>query len=73
MYTNKREALALLEERIANRPEQIDDSKLHAGSPMHFYCVRCGHLSDTLPEMYTWPPKKLCKECQNLKDLGWLE
>ncbi len=72
--TDGREAaLQALAERRANKPEQINDSQLPAGSPMHFYCISCGHQSDRLPENYTSPPKELCTECQALKDLGWLE
>ncbi len=40
---------------------------------MHYYCVSCGHKSDTLPEAHVTPPKKLYDECQALSDLGWLE
>lgn len=69
----KEAALKALEERRDNRPEPIDNSSLPAGSPMHYYCVSCGHKSDTLPEAHVTPPKKLCDECQALSDLGWLE
>lgn len=62
-----------LETRRANKPERIDDAKLPAGAPMHFYCKTCGWLADTLPEMYTCVPKKLCGECEALRELGWLE
>ena len=55
------------------KEEKIDNASLHAGSPMYFYCTACGGLADTKPETYTDSPKKLCDECQALKDLGWLE
>lgn len=67
-------ALAALAERRANRPDQIDNGKLPAGSPMYYYCKACGHLSDTKPEnWFMYPPLPLCNECQALADLGWLE
>lgn len=69
----KEYALAELTNRRANRPKQIDNSSLYAGSPMYFYCYSCGWLSDTKPESYRSIPSHTCKECQALKDLGWLE
>jgi hypothetical protein len=69
----KKFALAVLRARRANKPDRIDNSSLYAGSPMYFYCISCGHLADELPEGYMSGPKKLCDECQALKDLGWLE
>jgi len=65
-------ALKALANRRANRPEQIDNSRLYAGSDMYYYCISCGHESDVLPECHVFRPKKLCRECQALKDLGWL-
>lgn len=68
------ERLEALRQRRANPPEQINNASLYAGSPMYYYCVSCGHLSDVKPENWFMnPPKKLCKECQALKDLGRLE
>lgn len=69
----KKFALEQLKKRRENKPKQIDDEKLPAGSLMHFYCKSCSHLADTLPESYISKPKDLCDECQALKDLGWLE
>ena len=66
-------ALKALKERRDNPPEKIDNSKLYAGSPMYFYCISCGHVSDVLPESYLCSPSKLCDECQALKNLGWLK
>jgi hypothetical protein len=41
---------------------------------MYYYCIACGDLSDVKNEgWFLHPPKKLCKECQALKDLGWLD
>lgn len=70
----KEYALAKLAERKENRPEKINDASLPAGSDMHYYCKSCGWLSDTKPEnWFAEMPRKLCKECQALQDLGWLE
>lgn len=67
-------ALAALKERRENKPKQIDNTALPAGSPMYYYCISCGHLSDTKPENWVYGSvKKLCTECQAMKDLGWLE
>jgi hypothetical protein len=55
------------------KKERINNHELPAGSPMYFYCKACGDIADELPETFTTEPKILCKECQALKDLGWLE
>ena len=69
---DKKELLRKLQKRRKNQPEQINDALLPAGAPMHYYCQSCGALADTLPESHTSLPKKLCSDCQKLKDLGWL-
>jgi hypothetical protein len=70
----KAAALMALDLRRKDQPEHIDNASLVAGSPMYYYCVSCGHLADTKAENWAiTPPKKLCVECQALKDLGWLE
>lgn len=69
-------ALKALAERRADPPDQINNASLYAGSNMYYYCISCGHLSDVLPELWdprVTQPKKICNECQALKDLGWLE
>jgi hypothetical protein len=67
-------ALKALEERRANHPKPKNNAELVAGSPMYFYCVSCGWLSDMLPENYfVARPRKLCSECQGMKEMGWLE
>jgi hypothetical protein len=66
-------ALAQLEERRKNQPKHIDNASLYAGSPMYYYCRSCGHESDVLPESHFGAPRKLCSECQALKDLDWLQ
>ena len=57
----------------AKKSTHIDNSSLYAGSPMYYYCKSCGALADVLPECHLNPPKKLCDECQAMKDTGWLE
>ncbi len=65
---------ALKQRRQKNKKEKkIDNSSLCAGSDMYYYCVSCDGLADILPECHMSTPKKLCAECQALKDLGWLE
>ncbi|HAU07555.1 MAG: hypothetical protein UW46_C0007G0019 [Candidatus Yanofskybacteria bacterium GW2011_GWF1_44_227] len=63
-------ALATRREENKTR-ERVDNSRLCAGSPMHFDCLSCG-ADIQVPESYTTRPN-LCDECQALKDLGWLE
>lgn len=70
MAMTKTAAMAALKKRRAHPPKQIDNSRLYAGSPMYFYCVSCGHLADEKPESYLTPPKKLCADCQHMKDMG---
>lgn len=66
-------ALQELAERRANPPERMDNSRLPAGSPMYYYCKSCGHEAGVLPETHMDRPPQLCKECQMLKELGWLD
>lgn len=66
-------AIKKLKERRKNPPEKIDNSSLRAGSPMYFHCISCGHIADVFPESYISTPRKLCKECEALKEMGWLE
>ncbi len=66
-------AIKALEARRANKPEQINNANLYAGSPVYYYCRSCGHLADKLSETHFKAPKRLCDECQALKDCGWLE
>lgn len=69
----RKAALAALKQRRAHQPTRIDNSALHAGSDMTYYCKSCGHVSDVLPEAHFTRPRALCEECLALKDLGWLE
>lgn len=72
---HKEAALKALEMRKRLRPKQIRNDDLYAGSPMYFYCRECGHQSDVVPESYQPGPnypKKLCPDCQKMKDKGWI-
>lgn len=59
--------------RYAISIEKVDNSGLHAGSPMYFYCRQCGIPTEVLPEDYLFPPQKECSQCTGLKSEGWLE
>lgn len=63
----------LRRKRYAIQIEKIDNSGLHAGSPMYFYCTHCGVPTEVLPEDYLFPPIKACSQCQGLKQEGWLQ
>lgn len=65
-------ALRALELRRSNRPSKIDNSTLVAGSPMYYYCISCGWTADVLPESHLCSPRRLCKECDALRVMGWL-
>ena len=67
----KEKAFAAFQERLANPPTPIDNASLYAGSPMYFYCILCGGISDILSEDYMGSPRKICADCQELKDNGW--
>ena len=79
LATEKDKAFALAElsrRKIENTPKVIDNRSLYAGSDMYFYCDYCKALTDQLPEDYIPDPdtpKKICDECQSLKNLGWME
>lgn len=59
--------------RYAVNIEKIDNSGLHAGSPMYFYCKDCGIPTEVLPEDYLFQPNRCCSQCKGLEDRGWLE
>ncbi len=67
------DALEALRIRKETAPNKIDNSGLHAGSPMYFYCVDCGWLSDVKEESYTSLPRKFCSSCKFIRDMGWNE
>ena len=59
--------------RYAVSIEKIDNSGLHAGSPMYFYCKDCGIPTEVLPEDYLFAPIRQCSQCNGLNSHGWLE
>lgn len=70
--TKKQALAALATRRKANAGrKKVKNEDLYAGSPMYFYCLACD-TEIIVPESYQTRPK-LCVECQNLKELGWLE
>jgi hypothetical protein len=72
MRLMKEKALAALEWRRANPRPQIQNDQLHAGEPIYFYCISCGWLSDVKPEDYLFGARRMCSECDGLKEKGWL-
>lgn len=59
--------------RLAANIEKVDNSALHAGAPMYFYCRHCGLPTEILPEDYVFPPITECSQSRGLKTEGWLE
>jgi hypothetical protein len=53
--------------------ERVNNSDLHSGAPMYFYCKHCGIPTEVLPEDYLFPPVLECSQCQGMKNEGWLE
>lgn len=59
---------------VEHHGKQIDDSKLPAGSPMHYYCHGCEVLVATKPEnWFLNPPPKYCDPCEVLVTHGLLD
>ena len=50
--------------------KQVDNSNLHAGSPMYYYCRHCGVHTQTLPEGHFGRPKIVCVPCEVLEAHG---
>jgi hypothetical protein len=65
-------ALEQFNKRVAANPEskQINNSSLHAGAPMIYYCRFCGCHTETLPECHVSRPKTCCDPCKVLNDHG---
>lgn len=53
--------------------EKVDNSALHPGAPMYFYCRHCGLPTEILPEDYDFRPITECSQCRGLRNEGWLE
>jgi hypothetical protein len=65
------EALTKRREENAGR-QLIDNSKLPAGSPMHFPCEGC-NADIEVPEDYTPPRPTHCDPCKSLLKEGLLD
>jgi hypothetical protein len=75
-YTaSKQEAIEQFRRRrqLAANMEKVDNSALHAGAPMYFYCRHCGLPTEMLPEDYVFPPITECSQCRGLRNENWLE
>ena len=70
MAFDKDLALAQFNKRVKeNEGKQIDNSRLRAGSPMH-YCKFCGAHTETLPEDHIKIPVTTCEPCAPLRTHG---
>ncbi len=52
--------------------KRIDNSRLIAGSPMHYYCRHCSAPTETLPEEHRERPTTVCAPCLLLEARGLL-
>lgn len=70
----KKEALEKLERRKEANMSivQKNNSMLHAGSPMYYYCRSCNHEM-VLSETHTCAAPTLCVECVELKIKDWIK
>ena len=68
----KSAALDAFRARVESQPAHIDNSAAIAGADMIFYCRACGHVCDTKPEAYLFPPYQHCSECRGLIAEGWI-
>lgn len=59
--------------RYADKLLKIDNSGLHAGSPMYFYCKHCGTPLEVLPEDFLFPPHSECSQCYGLNKKNWMK
>jgi len=59
--TGKRMSFRQRKAYWANR-ERVDNSRLHAGSPVFYYCQLCG-AEITMPEIHIAPAPLFCTEC----------
>lgn len=53
--------------------KQINNSSLHAGSPMYYYCRHCAVGTDVLPESHFRKPTTVCEACVPLVEHGLVE
>ena len=55
-----------------SKTPRIDNSSLHVGSPMYFYCKGCHIQHCTKPENYTSSAPKYCDACEPLAKHGMI-
>lgn len=57
----------------SNYDKQIDNSSLHAGSCMYYYCRKCGEMTDCRSELDFGggPICRICSECKYLEEAGY--
>ena len=72
LFRNKAIEQFVRRTRYAVSIEKVDNTGLHAGSPMYFYCRHCGIPTEVLPEDYLFSPMRECSQCKGLHEQGWL-
>lgn len=53
--------------RTAYEGKRVDNERLPAGAPMHYYCKHCHVQTQTLPEVHTQRPVTICDACLSLE------
>lgn len=62
----------LRRKQYSSKLKKIDNSGLHAGSPMYYYCKHCGTPTEVLPEEHLFPPSSECSQCMHLIRKDWM-
>lgn len=63
----------LRRKKYASQLKRIDNSGLHAGSPMYYYCNHCGVPLEVLPEDHLFPRRNECSQCYALNQKKWMK
>ena len=50
--------------------KHVNNSSLHAGSPMYYYCRKCRCSTDVLSEGFWGSPRQICTPCEILVEHG---
>lgn len=58
--------------RYAAQIKKIDDSGMHAGSPVYLYCADCGTPTEVFPEENIFPTSRQCSQCYGLHQQRWM-
>lgn len=73
MEFDKDQAIKAFVTRVLEfKGKEIDNARLRAGSPMHYYCHHCSIKTQTLPEEHRERPVGICEECKKLNENGVL-